>query len=212
MTSPAENSTPRSLDLDILESDPAPLFVIKTGETVLDFEFQFRNQAIRELSCCDAILAQDKAALLFRSWAQALGKFNPHHEFSGRIWSAEKAGKSGNWKIVRASGLVSEKEEHQNNAGTAQPSRRASLPAVERSPIYRGSKVELSADVHDRRAALLQKLPSTNLNARWVGIQTMMEMSDVGVFEYNTEGKLLHGNDAWYRLRYVHNKATMVQT
>jgi hypothetical protein len=29
----------------------------------------------------------------------------------------------------------------------------------------------------------------------------MMEMSDVGVFEYNTAGQLLHGNEAWYKLR-----------
>lgn len=28
----------------------------------------------------------------------------------------------------------------------------------------------------------------------------MMEMSDVGVFEYFPDGKLIHANDAWYRL------------
>ncbi|KAL1598606.1 hypothetical protein SLS60_007746 [Paraconiothyrium brasiliense] len=42
--------------------------------------------------------------------------------------------------------------------------------------------------------------PTANVVARWESLQTMMGMTDVGVFEYLPSGKLIHANEAWYRL------------
>jgi hypothetical protein len=58
-------------------------------------------------------------------------------------------------------------------------------------------------DVKGRRPSLLQKLPHPNLDARWEGIQAIMEMSDVGMFDYGADGKLRYANDAWFKLRFV---------
>ncbi|KAL7774419.1 hypothetical protein CFE70_005331 [Pyrenophora teres f. teres 0-1] len=189
----AEHARPRILDLDDLESDIAPLFVIKTGQTALAFEPLFYNESFRQLHLHGSILAQNKDALLFRSWAQALGDFNPEHEFGGRTWIAESAGRNGGWKVVK----------------TKASKERMQLPQIEdedatdddgRTPILTRSKTEFMRGIKRDRKISLKDIPRTNLHARWESIQTMMEMSDVGVFEYNSEGKLLHANEAWYRL------------
>jgi hypothetical protein len=70
-----------------------------------------------------------------------------------------------------------------------------------RIPVFTRSKAQLMSELKRERAVSLRNIPYTSLHARWESIQTMMEMSDVGVFEYNAEGKLLHANEAWYRLR-----------
>lgn len=86
MVSSTDSSYANPLNLERLEFDPAPCFVVRTGQTTRPFELIFCNEALRVLPARNLILADDKAALLFRSWAQALGDFKPHHEFDGRIW------------------------------------------------------------------------------------------------------------------------------
>jgi len=193
----AEHARPRILDLDDLESDTAPLFVIKTVETALEFEPLFYNESFRQLHLHGSILAQDKAALLFRSWAQALGDFYPEHEFGGRIWRAESAGRNGGWKVVKA------KASKERTQLQPVPDEDAT-DGRDRTTILTRSKTEFMRGFKRGRKFSLEDIPRTHLHARWESIQTMMEMSDVGVFEYNSEGRLLHANEAWYRLRYVH--------
>jgi PAS domain-containing protein len=183
--------------LEDLEFESTPLFVIRTDHIAPDFDFLFCNETFRKLGLRTAILATDKAALLFRSWAQALGEFSPQYDFDGRTWSGKVAGKSGCWKIVRATHseteeqdqtTIEEENDHENGVD------------IGRTPILTRSRTELIGELKRERVVLLGDIPRTNLDARWESIQTMMEMSDVGVFEYNPEGKLLHGNEAWYRL------------
>jgi PAS domain-containing protein len=192
----AECSSVRLLDLEDLESDTAPLFVIKAAEIALEFEFLFCNEAFRKFRLRNSILAQDRAALLFRSWAQALGDYKPRYAFGGRVWTAELSGRNGGWKVVRATESVAQQdppplEEEENDHDHH---------STGRTPFFTRSKAQLMSELKRDRTVSLRNISYTNLHARWESIQTMMEMSDVGVFEYNAEGKLLHANEAWYRL------------
>jgi PAS domain-containing protein len=195
----AEPHHPR-LDLEDMESDKAPLFVIRTGELALEFEFIFYNEAFRKLHLRDQILAKDKAALLFRSWTQALCDFKPRYDFEGRVWEAEVAGRSGGWKIVRAT--ESDMKE-QDQKRPDQEAKQEEGMGSGRTPVFTRSRTQFIGELKRDNPGPFRDPSCTNLNARWETIQTMMEMSDVGVFEYNSEGTLLHANEAWYRLRCV---------
>jgi hypothetical protein len=187
---------PRSSDLEALEFDPAPIFVIRVSTTALKFEILYANQALRTSKLRDAILADDREALLFRSWAQALGRHRaPQSGFSGWTWSEEVA-KSGALKTIRAAEPII-KERHSKEDNKLEEFFK---PLAESYlPIWPTRAHNTNEDIQG--SVQLRNLPRTNLNARWKGIQAMMEMSDVGVFEYNTAGQLLHGNEAWYKLR-----------
>lgn len=193
-----------SVDLEALETNPKPLFIIRVGTNALAFDLLYANEAFRQRDLREVVLASGKEALLFRSWTQAFGQpVKPTYEFAERTWSAEVVGDRIKMKVVWATGFLSEEKSAQDAYGP-----RRSLDGVPdplkstRSPIYTRSKEDFMKRADNDGAAFLQRMPRTNLNAHWEGIQTMMEMSDVGVFEYNTEGKLLHANEAWYRLRY----------
>ena len=99
----SEQSAPRSsaLDLEILELDPSPTFVIRVGESALEFAFIFCNKAFRRQNFKKRVEEQERPAFLFRSWAQAVGAYNPHHDFAERRWYAQEVGTDLSWKIVR---------------------------------------------------------------------------------------------------------------
>jgi hypothetical protein len=192
-------------DLEILEFDSTPTFVIRVGTTALDFELLYANEAFRTGGFRDAIQAQNLAALRFRSWAQAMGPQGNDfpYDFAGTLWFTEIAVKSGALKTIKAIQFVSNQETVQEKLELVANQEVSNILEARRSPINMRSKEEYMEDVSRGRPALLRNLPRTNLNARWEGLQTMMEMSDVGVFEYTTGGKLIHANEAWYRLRLV---------
>ncbi|KAJ4291649.1 hypothetical protein N0V90_009544 [Kalmusia sp. IMI 367209] len=121
----------RSLDLEVLESDHVPTFVIKTADQAIPFNILYCNEAFRRDALRDIILEPTSEAIIFRSWTLAVGFFSSEYKFAGRSWTATVAGTKEDWKI---------------------------------------------------------------------SLQRMMEMSDVGVFEYLPSGKLIQANDAWYRL------------
>lgn len=183
----AETRISRPLDLEDLEFEDTPLFVIRTDHITPDFDLLFCNEAFRKLGLRTEILADEKGALLFRAWAHA-GVSKPQYDFGGRIWSAHVA--SGCWKIVRAT--QSETQE-QDQKTMDEDDDDENL----RAPVFTRSNTELMGELKRDKAVFFRDTPGPNVHAR------MMEMSDVGVFEYNPEGKLLHANEAWYRLRYV---------
>lgn len=190
-----------SLDLDILDEDPIPLFVIKIGRDAIDFAFAFCNEAFRREGLAAKVKEQNRAAILFRSWAQALGDYKPHHDFQGRRWLPQEAGRHRTWKIVRAAEAAPE-DQISEEALTPDSEKEAIVKSnvTNWGRVYHRSKDQILRDMKANKSLLNDSLPRTNLTARWEGLQTMMEMSDVGVFEYNTEGKLIHANEAWYRL------------
>ena len=173
------------LDLEILESDPAPTFVIKIGTEPIAFEILFCNEAFRKGGFREIVLAANRDVLLFRSWSQAVGLFKNSYEFGALVWAAEVASRDGNWKAVRALGFVLKEQRLENIITT-----------LSRDDPQQGTS---------QTSTKTPPLPRTNLTARLESIQTMMEMSDVGVFEYDPTGQLIHANDAWYRLRYASN-------
>ncbi|KAF2121178.1 hypothetical protein BDV96DRAFT_594405 [Lophiotrema nucula] len=186
---------PAALDLDILEFDSTPTFVIRISASTVDFDILFCNEAFRKGIFRDVVQAPDRSALLFRSWAQAINRSQETYQLGHIVWSAEIAGRDENWKIVRA--MV-----HDPNKQRAPDERRGSEAGVHIRA--------LSAHYIDRRENYLKEIsaslpsvrdvPQLNLTQRWETLQTMMEMSDVGVFEYSPDGTLIHGNEAWYRL------------
>ena len=194
----AERSHRRSLDLVELESDTAPLFVIKVNEIALGFDLVFCNEVFRKLDLRSSVLAEERGSLLFRSWAQALGEYKSTYEFRGRFWTAALAGRNGGWKVVRAS---ESNIQQQDPPALKEEADDDDYISIGRTPVFTRSKAQLISELKRDRTVSLRNIPFTNLNARWESIQTMMEMSDVGVFEYNSEGRLLHANEAWYKLR-----------
>ncbi len=189
------------LDLETLEYDPAPLFVIRTGQSTTGFAIIFCNEAFRSENFKERIEAQNRSALLFRSWAQALGDYKPHHEFGDRRWYAYETGRDRRLKVIRAE-QVAVKEVSEIDANTTESEKEAVVKADVGNwgRVYHRSKDEMLREMKDNKSILEEISPRSHLTARWEGLQTMMEMSDVGVFEYNSEGKLIHANKAWYRL------------
>jgi hypothetical protein len=193
---PTADSTP--LDIEVLESDPAPTFVVKIGSTAIDFELRFCNEAFRRKGFDRDIHGKGREALLFRSWAQACGKFSAHHEFRDWTWIAEVAGETSTWKVVKAKtcateeqGILQEDESNtREQTGTA-----AGLEAARTNDSYRGSNDEAPRRLQGKVLSTIRAIPRADLHARWESIQTMMEMSDVGVFEYNPAGQLIHANE-----------------
>jgi hypothetical protein len=188
-------SHPR-LNIEVLESDPAPTFVVKDESTASGVELRFCNQAFRKRKLHDGIHAQGKAALLFRSWIQACGHFKLRYEFLGWVWTADTVGINGTWKIVKA--IECTKKEGGPVEDCISDSRKqkgVSPYAASSNRIYKPSKDEGKGDTERSKTFTVPTVPRTNLHARWESIQTMMEMSDVGVFEYKPSGELIHANE-----------------
>ncbi|KAH7071058.1 hypothetical protein FB567DRAFT_214123 [Paraphoma chrysanthemicola] len=202
MQPPAQSEQHSPLDLELLEIDTHPIFVVRIAESALPFEFVYCNEAFHREQLREPILANTKESLLFRSWAQAWSsERKSQHTFIDRMWSSSFNGTPGRLKMIRATALISEGEEQRDQHELLNAPETLALPLAVNITAVRKSSRESPGDVARKEMPALQRsLPRTNLDARWEGLQTMMEMSDVGVFEYNTEGKLLHANDAWYRL------------
>ncbi len=183
------------LNIEALEADSAPTFVIKLGSRPIPFDFIFCNDAFRnnKVSFRQYILADESDAILFRSWAQALGPNKPFHKFFNYRWSAVRAGKDGLWKVVRAFGEI----ENQGGLGDAiTPENQEEVDQCSRSS---SQEQLIEAQRRDRKISL-PTMPRPTLAIRMESLQMMMEISDVGVFEFDTHGKLLHANEAWYRM------------
>ena len=200
----SETGAPRlsALDLEALELDPSPIFVIRVGESALEFAFIFCNKAFRHQDLKKRVEEQERPALLFRSWAQAIGTYNPHHDFAERRWYAQGAGKDRSWKIVRViENLAGQEVVLANTTPGLEEEAATKANDANWARVYRRTKDELLQEMNGDKSALEgMMMTRANLTARWEGLHTMMEMSDVGVFEYNMEGKLIHANQAWYRL------------
>ena len=191
-----EPSHPPVPNLETLEADPAPTFVIKISSTPLPFELLFCNNAFRnaKIPFRQDVLAQDLDALLFRSWAQALGGHRPIFEFANQRWSAVRAGRDGGWKVVRAFEPIPEKQNLPSDIITER-----------QQEEDRGLNTEPSIDTAEarrlKRENALRNMPRMD---QLESLQLMMEISDVGVFEFDITGRLLHANEAWYRMRYIY--------
>lgn len=177
----------QKLDLDILDSDPQPTFVIKTSVQPIPFELLFCNEAFRRASLKETIIAPGKHATLFRAWASAIQLWDQYYPFADRTWTATKAGAKKDWKIVKTVATSGINPNHGIGAD-----HRAANTQEDQAIQYN--------TLSQRPRIPLEDLPTSNIVARWESMQTINKMSDVGYFEYLPSGKLIHANDAWYRL------------
>jgi hypothetical protein len=185
--------------LELLESDDTPTFIFQVGITVLQFEVLYANRDFRERSLGNVVLSEDREARLFRSWAQTPSQHDKlQYGFAGFMWSAQVAPTNSTLKAIRATRRTFNEQTldvfpHESKSGTFDGD----------LETFRTHNEKQSHMVHHDELAVLRRMPRANVTARWEWIQKMMEISDVGVCEYDTEGHLMHANEAWYRARCV---------
>jgi hypothetical protein len=199
-TMPHENTSSCTFDIETLEYDEAPVFILEVGTAALQFDILYANKVFRNEKIKDTVQVDRQEAIRFRAWVQALGQpDDSRHEFAGYVWSSNVAKKSGEvLKAVRGTpDQGSPKVQSHDQGATAEEGNENHGP-IHKYPKRRDSSIS-DGDI----PAMLRNVPRTNFNARWEGIQTMLEMSDVGVFECSMNGTLMYANDAWYRLRLV---------
>lgn len=186
MQQPEDDARPTLFDLEELELDPSPAFIIKVGTSAIEFDLLYTNETFRNSTLREHVLSDTPTAGAFRTWAQAFVQSrDSKRDFAGCTWFGEVTKKGGALKVIKATemGAKDQGSQHQNGQHTTNKAR---VTVYERP----GNDV-----AHVR--------PDTSLSSRLESLQTMMEMSDVGVFEYSTDGVLLHANEAYYRLRLV---------
>jgi PAS domain-containing protein len=156
-----------------LDSDPQPTFLIPINlAKPIPFRIRFANHAfLLDKQLQYLTTADDATSSGFRAWTQAVAHWRSVYDFGGRSWSAFNL--RDKWKVVK---MISVSE-------TPRSSRRSSVGAVSKT-----------VDVWDlqREASLA--------DAQLKSLRRMMEMSDVGVFEYDLTGTLLRGSESWYKL------------
>ncbi|KAK9421343.1 hypothetical protein SUNI508_05881 [Seiridium unicorne] len=163
-----------------LDADPRPSFIVPVSETSpLPFELLACNISFRQAGLEGAVLRDVRDATLFRAWTQAIVHWREEHEFAGRSWTAFRI--QDQWKCVQASGKA------EGAAASVSPR------TLGRSSDFTSSTIKALEEV---------KITDTKL----ASFYKMMEMSDVGTFEYDLHGTLLLANESWYRM-CLHPKA-----
>jgi PAS domain S-box-containing protein len=215
MSSPPCPSRISVLDIDILEEDPVPTFVVKIGAEAIPFEILFCNESFRKGNFKDTILATTRPARLFRFWCEALS-FQKTHDFDGCAWAAEVAGREGNWKVVRAADSVPSDHTMDDyctvgsDFSSAKSCRgSASFPLSSppdvnaiRSTFFPLPRHSSESDLPPDTVTRTSPSPPASwpMSTSMEIVSSMLEMMDVGVFEIDPTGKLRYANDAWFRL------------
>jgi hypothetical protein len=203
------------LNLDKLDSESLPNFVIKISTGEVPFRIRFSNSAFCDNKLCNRILLEnDRSATLFRGWAQAIDQFDDFYTFGGITWRAEVV---RNWKVIRAVEFLGEPSlEH--SGGPFLNKRQDFSETTDNDNGFHArtvSSIANSTNYPSGTASTLVTSPTSELLdppeaagqsygaaiVRLQSLQRLMEMSDVGVFEYRPNGTLIHANEAWYRYR-----------
>jgi len=184
---------PGLLDLEDLELDPAPAFIIKVGTDALEFDLLYANEAFRSSGLREHVLSDTPTAVAFRTWAQAyVQSRDSRRGFAELTWFGEVTKKEGALKVIKAT----------ETSVSVQSSRQSSKQHDSQSLLEK-AKVTVYEQPGNETKRIRSDSSSANLSSRLESFHTMMEMSDVGVFEYDTDGVLLYANEAYYRLRSV---------
>ncbi|KAK8050223.1 hypothetical protein PG994_011953 [Apiospora phragmitis] len=165
-----------------LDADPRPTFIAPIDPSApLSFGIYFANHAFRRDGLEQQVLRDTRTGKQFRAWAQAVAHWRPQYRFSGHIWSGFTI--SAKWKCIQATEVTVTTQQ-------------------------KGLPPEHSKSTHDAP----RKLEDANFaDARLTSLYQMIDMGEVGNFEYNTHGKLLRANDSWYRLSLHPRSPTLHQ-
>ncbi|KAI0124386.1 hypothetical protein BJ170DRAFT_598694 [Xylariales sp. AK1849] len=158
---------------DFLNSDLRPTFIVPINESApVPFELLLCNDAFSDGAFEGEVLRRDTSTIRFQSWCQTVVHWTEEYEYAGTTWTAFKI--RDRWKCIRTTGLAVAHE-----------------PGSEWGSPGRASRVEDNIrNAEDVKIA----------DARVASLYRMMEMSDVGTFEYSPQGRLLRANESWYRL------------
>ncbi|KAH8900446.1 hypothetical protein GQ53DRAFT_128251 [Thozetella sp. PMI_491] len=156
-----------------LDADPSPTFLVPIDPTKpIPFQSCITNAAFRALGGAETLLGPETNEVLqFRSWVQAIVNWREAYHFAGRTWTAFSI--QDRWKAVR--GGINKEVLPEGVVAT----RMNSSPGPDAQVLMDSSSV---------------------MGARLESLQKMMEMSDVGVFEYHPSGTLIRANQSWYNL------------
>lgn len=151
-----------SLDLDNLELDPAPTFVIKTATYAIPFKIIYCNEAFRTKALEQVVSESTGEALVFRSWASAVQFFNARNKFAGCVWEATTAGSKMDWKIVRMVEKCYDEMPYESETCEPMSGKTASEQGARTS--YTENKLWR---MNRPPQATIKELPTANLHARW---------------------------------------------
>lgn len=170
--------------VQFLDADPTPTFLIPIDPTKpVVFHVLISNGAFKAISDLESLLCEhSSSALQFRSWAQSAANWRKSYAFEGRSWTAFTI--QGRWKVIRAG-------ERMRSTSDGHVSARTTSPSPE----------DNARRLRDARS----------MDVRLESLQTMMEMSDVGVFEYDPSGILIRANESWYNLS-LHPRVSKMQS
>ncbi|KIW08451.1 uncharacterized protein PV09_01354 [Verruconis gallopava] len=155
-----------------IDADPRAIFIVPIHlKSPVPFELLLCNEAFHNKGLQNAVLGSDHVAGQFRAWCQAVIHWRERYYFAGVTWTAFRI--EGRWKCICASPTSPEAGEGAHDSPN--------------SPLSPNHEVQ---NLNEVKIA----------DARLASLYRMMEMSDVGTFEYSPEGKLMRANDSWYRL------------
>lgn len=143
-----------------------PNFIVPIDSLIpIPFEILVSNDAFKA-DIEAQVEGSGKTAVQFRAWAQTVASWRDLYEFGGRTWTAYSI--EGRWKSIRA--LDQSLQEARNAT-----EHRKDLLSGNQDAIQRLEEVRLA-------------------EARLASLYRMMNMSDVGTFEYAPTGALRRAN------------------
>ncbi|KAK4892575.1 hypothetical protein LTR27_009039 [Elasticomyces elasticus] len=190
--------------LDFLEADPRPTCVVDLHECKKNGEprVEFRNRALQEQSYLLAAVLEPSAdnypaRARVRAWmtcdreGDVLGSCEWVGEQQLYAYTVKQRWRVIQWQALddaapsSGTGSTTSHDTPSNGTSNAMPSTRTlAQPMVLKTAL---SEQELLAN-------------RENATERLAATLTMMEMVDVGMFDYNPEGKLVYANEAFYKL------------
>ena len=167
-----------------VDADPRPTCVLDLASPDRTHRIQYRNTALQEQSHLLHDILDPSVSTGFRAFAldsEQNGIVVATGSASIHAYTIEKR-----WRVIQ---WLLPKEESGHG-----PNRQRS-PGEQTTPVLpKGDPLALNRKLEDALADREGKLSN---------LRQMMEMVDVGMFEYNKEGVLLYGNEAFHRLSGV---------
>ncbi|KAF2663463.1 hypothetical protein BT63DRAFT_484198 [Microthyrium microscopicum] len=172
-----------------LDADPIPTFLTSISLTeCIEFGILVRNKAFSSIQGLENLITADaSASLQFRAWAQAVLNWRETYNFGGQTWTAFSI--QGRWKVIRA--------QKKHDADVADITLEHGIQGTE---VLTKRSSERPNVVDESATAAVQSRDERLIPTRLESMQRMMDMSDVGVFEYHPSGILMRANRSWYKL------------
>lgn len=178
----------------LLDADPEPRFVADLSTFESDpFGIVFANKALSEDDgLYDQIRECGRATAEFWAWVRGLDvDRDQEYDFATRSWIR--------WEVDQKWVVISSRQSSPAASRNGSLNRTRSDVMRKTSETPNGRAAPTSGLLFNDSSATSATLNSMS-NTRLDVFHKMLEMTDVGVFEYHPSGVLLHANEAFYRL------------